>query len=206
MSGDTRLPSDGIVTLSLFRLSDAAILRDGDRDPEHRRRFAFPDEFVPSLRHSEDTISRWDHERVAGERFSFAVREVVTGDLLGDVNCGRSVAGLRTSRTGPTPHIVLAELRRVLWRWRARSRSSNSVSIGWRSSPIPTTSVRAELHAETDSRRPACTTVGSFTSRNLKTHEEANDYQLSRAGRRPTRRCRGRGFAPPLNGTIVRRR
>src|SRR5262245_14686165 len=83
MSCEVPLPSDGVVTLSLFRPGDAAVLRDGDHDPEHRRRFDFPDDFVPSLRHSQDVISRWEHERGANARFAFAVRDAETGELLG---------------------------------------------------------------------------------------------------------------------------
>ena len=33
--------------------------------PDIGGRLTFPDELVPSLRRSEATISRWDHERVA---------------------------------------------------------------------------------------------------------------------------------------------
>ena len=43
------LPRDDKVVLTFFRLSDALTLRDIDVDPEHRRRFEFPEEFVPSL-------------------------------------------------------------------------------------------------------------------------------------------------------------
>src|SRR5215211_7111629 len=83
MLGGGRLPSDGVVALSLFERGDAAVLRDGDHDPEHRRRFDFPQSFVPSLQHSLDTISRWERERLTGKRFPFAVRDANTGDLLG---------------------------------------------------------------------------------------------------------------------------
>lgn len=47
---------------------------DGDRDPEIRRRFEFPDHFALSLSHSLAVVSRWEHERSTGERFTFAVR------------------------------------------------------------------------------------------------------------------------------------
>lgn len=80
---EPRLPSDGVVTLSLFRPGDAALLRDGDRDPEHRRRFDFPADFVPSLQHAREVIARWELERSAGLRFPFAVRSVTTGALVG---------------------------------------------------------------------------------------------------------------------------
>jgi RimJ/RimL family protein N-acetyltransferase len=78
-----RLPSDGVVTLSLFRPSDAAVMRDGDRDAEHRRWFELPEHFVPSVQHSRDVIALWERKRAAGERFPFAVRDAGTGELLG---------------------------------------------------------------------------------------------------------------------------
>ena len=41
--------SDGVVTLTFFASSDAAVLFEADGDAEHRRRFDFPDDFVPSM-------------------------------------------------------------------------------------------------------------------------------------------------------------
>jgi RimJ/RimL family protein N-acetyltransferase len=78
-----RLLSDGVVTLSLFAPEDAPVLRDADDDPEHRRRFEFPDGFVSSVQHSLEAISRWEHERILGTRFPFAVRDAATVTLLG---------------------------------------------------------------------------------------------------------------------------
>ncbi len=78
-----RQPSDGVVTLAFFVPSDASVLCDGDRDFEHRRRFEFPDDFVPSLQHSEDVVARWEQERLAGKRFALAVRNAATDELLG---------------------------------------------------------------------------------------------------------------------------
>lgn len=75
--------SDGVITLTLFAPSDAPVLLEADGDAEHRRRFDFPDGFVPSLRHSQRVIARWERERRAGERFTFAVRSVADGELLG---------------------------------------------------------------------------------------------------------------------------
>lgn len=75
--------TDGVVTLTPFVRDDAPVMCDGDRDPEHRRRFAFPDDFVPSVRHSQEVIARWEQERIAGTRFPFAVRDAITGTLLG---------------------------------------------------------------------------------------------------------------------------
>lgn len=77
------LPGDGVVTLSFFVPSDAPVLRDADDDPEHRRRFEFPVDFVPSLQRSLEVIARWEEERVAGTRFPLAVRDAVTATLLG---------------------------------------------------------------------------------------------------------------------------
>jgi RimJ/RimL family protein N-acetyltransferase len=75
--------SDGVITLTFFARSDAPVLLEADGDAEHRRRFDFPDDFVPSLQHSENVIARWERERLAGVRFAFAVRSVANGELLG---------------------------------------------------------------------------------------------------------------------------
>jgi RimJ/RimL family protein N-acetyltransferase len=77
--------SDDVIILSLFQRADARVLVEADSDPEHRRRFDFPPDFRPSLRHSEDVIARWEGERVAGKRFPYAVRSAATGELLGGV-------------------------------------------------------------------------------------------------------------------------
>jgi len=76
-------PTDGVVTLTLFVPGDASVLLEADQDPEHRRRFEFPGDFVPSLRHSLEVIARWERERILGTRFPFAVRDVATRALLG---------------------------------------------------------------------------------------------------------------------------
>ena len=81
-----RLPveqGDGVVVLTAFAAADAPSLRDGDLDPERRRRFEFPEGFVPSLEHSLAVIARWEREREAGSRFTFAVRDAEAGTLLG---------------------------------------------------------------------------------------------------------------------------
>jgi RimJ/RimL family protein N-acetyltransferase len=78
-----RQSSDGVVTLSRFVNSDASVLRNADFDPEHRRRFDFPEAFVPSLRHSLAAIARWKRERTEGTRFAFAVREAASRTLVG---------------------------------------------------------------------------------------------------------------------------
>ena len=87
--------SDGVVTLGLFAPSDAPVLLEGDGDSEHRRRFEFPDGFVPSLQHSQAVIRRWEGERAAGRRFAFAVRSATNGDLLG--GCELRPLGNRTA-------------------------------------------------------------------------------------------------------------
>ncbi len=76
--------SDGVVLLTGYEPADASVLADADADPEHRRRFEFPEGFTPSLRHSLEVIARWKAERTAGTRFAYAVRDV-TGQLLGGV-------------------------------------------------------------------------------------------------------------------------
>src|SRR5438067_2502574 len=78
-----KLPRDDSVFLTFFRVSDAAALRDLDADPEHRRRFEFPEDFAPSLKHSERVISDWTPARGGGGPFVFAVRAVADGELLG---------------------------------------------------------------------------------------------------------------------------
>ena len=83
MTDEAELNGDGVVTLAFFRPGDATIMCQGDHDSEHRRRFEFPRDFVPSLGHSQDVISRWERERETGERFAFAVRDAGTGELLG---------------------------------------------------------------------------------------------------------------------------
>jgi RimJ/RimL family protein N-acetyltransferase len=75
--------SDGVVTLSPFTAADAPMMRDGDHDPEIRRRFDFPDDFIPSLEHSRNVVASWEHERSIGKRFPFAVRDATSGVLLG---------------------------------------------------------------------------------------------------------------------------
>ena len=74
---------DGEVFLSVFVPADAAVLCDGDHDPEHSRWFDFPTEFKPSNEHSLNVIARWNQERLEGKRFPFAVRDAVTNQLLG---------------------------------------------------------------------------------------------------------------------------
>lgn len=80
---ENELPRDEKVVLTYFHLSDAAALTVVDADPEHRRRFKFPEHFVPSLEHSERVISDWTRQREGGGPFVFAARSVVDGKLLG---------------------------------------------------------------------------------------------------------------------------
>lgn len=85
------------LVLDHFVDTDAPVLCAGDHDPEHRKRFDFPEDFVPSLAHAEQVIVRWDDERRAGTRFPFAVRTADTGVLLGGVEfqpLGEGVANL----------------------------------------------------------------------------------------------------------------
>ena len=76
---------DGFIILSSFEVADAPMLFEADTDPEHRRRFDFPHDFRPSIRHAEEVIARWENERVNGIRFVYAVRNATTGQVLGGV-------------------------------------------------------------------------------------------------------------------------
>jgi RimJ/RimL family protein N-acetyltransferase len=71
------------VSLGLFVPADATVLCAGDQDPEHRRWFDFPPDFRPSIEHSLNVITRWQQERIEGKRFTFAIRDSVTDQLLG---------------------------------------------------------------------------------------------------------------------------
>lgn len=77
--------SDGFISLSSFEVADAPVLFEADADPEHRRRFDFPQDFRPSIRHAEEVIARWENERVNGIRFVYAIRNATTGQALGAV-------------------------------------------------------------------------------------------------------------------------
>src|SRR2546421_6627473 len=86
-----------VIILSLFQRADAPVLLEADADPEHRRRFDFPADFRPSLRHSEDVLARWEAERLTRQRFPYAVRAATTGELLGGVELlplGNNMANL----------------------------------------------------------------------------------------------------------------
>lgn len=88
-----RLRDDGVVSLSLYRSEDAAVMMSGDADSEHRQRFEFPNEFVPSVAHSEQVIEQWEYERAEGTRFVFATRDASTGELLGGCELLRIASG-----------------------------------------------------------------------------------------------------------------
>lgn len=79
----TERPTDGIVRLARFGPADAPVMCEGDRDSELRRRFEFPDRFVPTERHSLEVIAGWEQDWLAGTRFPFAVRDAGTNALLG---------------------------------------------------------------------------------------------------------------------------
>lgn len=68
------------------------MVRDADLDPEHRRRFDVPDTFVPSLEHALHVIARWKADWLACTRYAFAVRDAVTGTLVGGVELQPSSA------------------------------------------------------------------------------------------------------------------
>jgi RimJ/RimL family protein N-acetyltransferase len=75
--------TDGVVTLTEFVPADALVMCEADHDPDHRRWFDFPADFVPSLEHSLDVVASWARVRAAGERFTWAVRAADTGVLFG---------------------------------------------------------------------------------------------------------------------------
>lgn len=94
---DTQTQTDGVVVLAVFTSDDAPILCAADHDLEHRRRFDFPGDFVPSVEHSQNVIARWERERLCGERFPFAVRDARSAELLGGCELqphGNGVANL----------------------------------------------------------------------------------------------------------------
>jgi RimJ/RimL family protein N-acetyltransferase len=70
------------LALGRYTPADAQALCEADDDPEHRRRFDFPADFTPSLRHAAEVLARWERERRAGVRFPFAVRGA-GGELFG---------------------------------------------------------------------------------------------------------------------------
>jgi RimJ/RimL family protein N-acetyltransferase len=77
------LITDGVVTLARFESADVSTMVDGDADPELRRRFEFPSDFVASAEHSAAVLAKWDDDWVRGEPYTLAVRDSVDGTLLG---------------------------------------------------------------------------------------------------------------------------
>ena len=77
------LVTDSVIVLSEFTPADVSVMTSADADPELRRRFEFPADFVPSIAHSEEVVRRWQRERTAGERYPYAVRSATTLQLLG---------------------------------------------------------------------------------------------------------------------------
>jgi len=65
--------SDGRIVLTRFTPADAAVMCAADDDPEMRRRFDCPADFVPSIDHTLHVIDRWAREWAAGDRFPCAV-------------------------------------------------------------------------------------------------------------------------------------
>ena len=75
--------SDGIVYLDEFRLTDASAMHAADHDSEHRKRFEFPPDFVPSIEHSRNVIRGWIDDRNLGTRYTYAVRPTDSNCLVG---------------------------------------------------------------------------------------------------------------------------
>jgi [ribosomal protein S5]-alanine N-acetyltransferase len=82
MDEDNLVLEDSLI-LDDFAPGDAAVLCAADHDPDHRRWFDFPPDFAPTLEHSQAVITRWEHERREGSRYTFAVRDAATKELLG---------------------------------------------------------------------------------------------------------------------------
>ena len=74
---------DDIVYLDEFRLTDASAMLAADHDSEHRKRFEFPPDFVPSLEHSLNVIQGWIDDRKLGTRYTYAVRDTDSECLVG---------------------------------------------------------------------------------------------------------------------------
>ena len=75
--------SDGIVYLDGFQLTDASAMLAADHDFEHRKRFEFPPDFVPSLEHSRNVIRDWIYDSKQGTRYTYAVRTEDSACLVG---------------------------------------------------------------------------------------------------------------------------
>ena len=89
--------SDGIVYLDDFRLTDASAMLTVDHDSEHRKRFEFPSDFLPSLEHSRNVIRGWIYDRKQGTRYTYAVRAIDSACLVGGCEIcpsGKGVANL----------------------------------------------------------------------------------------------------------------
>jgi RimJ/RimL family protein N-acetyltransferase len=71
-----------IVSLDEFAPADVQVMCQGDHDPELRRRFEFPTDFVPSIAHSERVLAAWTEENRVGPNHTFAVRSS-GGELIG---------------------------------------------------------------------------------------------------------------------------
>ena len=75
--------SDGVVYLDNFRITDASSLLAADNDSEHRKRFDFPLDFVPSIEHSRNVIRDWICAGKLGRRYAYAVRVTDSDCLVG---------------------------------------------------------------------------------------------------------------------------
>ena len=75
--------SDGVVYLDNFRITDASSLLAADNDSEHRKRFDFPLDFVPSIEHSRNVIRDWICAGKLGRRYAHAVRVTDSDCLVG---------------------------------------------------------------------------------------------------------------------------
>lgn len=57
-----KFASDLEISITRYSESDADVLCEADADPEHRKRFDFPDDYVTSIEHAKSVIASWNRE------------------------------------------------------------------------------------------------------------------------------------------------
>ena len=123
--------TDGIVYLDDFQLTDASAMLAADRDSEHRKRFEFPPDFVPSLEHTRNVIRGWIYDKKLGTRYTYAVRATDSTCLVGGAKSARKTRRSRTSPIGHIQTIGAAELLHALSQSPVRS-LRNLESSDWK--------------------------------------------------------------------------
>ncbi|NRA39432.1 MAG: GNAT family N-acetyltransferase [Planctomycetes bacterium] len=76
------IATDGVINIDVYVPTDALALSKVDADPEHRLRFGFPDDFIPSVVHAEQVIATWNKDRLRGKQFAFAIRFIGSDELI----------------------------------------------------------------------------------------------------------------------------